>query len=369
MKKLDLDPVYTVLKANNLDAIAIVPGSNFRRVTGVDFHLNERPLMMIIPQKGSPAAIVPKLEMNSFNQLGFEGDIFNWRDEDGYAEAFANASEALPHLKNSKQFGLEAQCVRAFEHMALAKVFPDAEFIDAHAEISSIRLHKTDDDIATLKEAIRISETALEATLQQVKIGLTETEVKGILINHLFSNGADGLAFEPIVAAGANSALPHASSRADYKLQKGDALLIDFGASYKGYNADITRTFFVSEASDYDQAFYNTVLSANEKGKSVSKPGISAHDVDDAVQLVLEQSQFANFILHKTGHGLGLDVHEAPQIMRGNHVKLESGMVFTIEPGLYRNGECGVRIEDDVLVTQDNIECLTTFPRDLRIVG
>ena len=146
-------------------------------------------------------------------------------------------------------------------------------------------------------------------------------------------------------------------------------MLIDFGASWQGYNADITRTFFVKEVSEFDRAFYETVLAANERGKAVTKAGVTASDVDDNVQKVLEGSQFAEFRRHKTGHGLGLDVHEAPQIMRGNHTKLETGMVFTVEPGLYRMGECGVRIEDDVVVTDTGIECLTSFPRELRIVG
>ena len=111
------------------------------------------------------------------------------------------------------------------------------------------------------------------------------------------------------------------------------------------------------------------MLAANAKGREISRPGITASAVDDAVLTVLEQSQFAQFSRHKTGHGLGLDVHEAPQIMRGNNQVLEAGMVFTIEPGLYREGEAGVRIEDNVLVTESGIECLTSFPRELRIVG
>ena len=249
------------------------------------------------------------------------------------------------------------------------QVFKGAEFVDAHQGISSIRLHKNSDEIAKLRKAIEISEQALEATLQEVRVGQTETEIESILLKQLFAHGADGLSFDPIVAAGDNSAQPHAKARPDYQIKAGDALLIDFGASWQGYNADITRTFFVREVSDFDRAFYETVLAANERGKQVSKAGITASHVDDSVQKVLEGSQFAQFARHKTGHGLGLDVHEAPQIMRGNEARLEVGMVFTVEPGLYRIGECGVRIEDDVVVTDDGIECLTNFPRELRIVG
>lgn len=364
-----LDVLKPVLAANRLDAMAFVPGSNFRRLFKRDFHLMERPLMVIVPARGEPVAIVPNLEMASFSAIDFPGAIFDWRDETGYRDAFRKAGDALSHLAGSKRFGLEAQRMRVFEQMALAEVFPATVFVDAHQAISSIRLIKTADEIALLKEAIRISEAALEATLQDVRVGQSETEIESILLRQLFAHGADGLSFEPIVAAGDNSAQPHAKARPDYRIKEGDALLIDFGASWRGYNADITRTFFVKQVSEFDRAFYETVLAANERGKAVTRAGITASEVDDSVQKVLESSQFAQFARHKTGHGLGLDVHEAPQIMRGNDTLLEQGMVFTVEPGLYRIGECGVRIEDDVVVTENGMECLTSFPRELRIVG
>jgi Xaa-Pro aminopeptidase len=365
----ELDTICKVIRDNGLDAVAFVPGPNFKSIFGRDFHLMERPLLVIVPKDGAPVAIVPNLEMSSFNGLAFPGEVFDWRDEDGYAQAFASAASALPQLAASKRFGLEAGRMRVFEQMALATVFPGATFVDAHAAISTVRLIKTPDQIALLKKAIEISEAALEATLQEVRISQTEKDIEGILLRHMFAQGADGISFDPIVAAGDNAAEPHAHARAEYKIKSGDALLIDFGAQWMGYNADITRTFFVGEVSDTDRAFYETVLAANARGRDVSRAGVTAHDVDDAVQTVLEASQFARFIRHKTGHGLGLDVHEAPQIMRGNMDVLEAGMVLTIEPGLYREGECGVRIEDDVVVTQNGIECLTTFDRELRIVG
>jgi len=364
-----LNAIRSVIRDNGYDAVAFVPGPNFKTIFGRDFHLMERPLMVILPKDGSPVAIVPSLEMSSFSGLNFQGEIFNWRDEDGYRGAFKAAASALPKLATAKRFGLEAGRMRVFEQMALADVFPNAGFIDAHAEISSVRLIKSHEQIALLKKAIEISEAALEATLVEVKIGQTEKEIEGILLRQMFALGADGISFDPIVAAGGNAAEPHASARADYKIKHGDALLIDFGGQWMGYNADITRTFFVGGVSDVDRAFYNTVLAANTRGREISRAGITAHDVDDAVQLVLESSKFAQFARHKTGHGLGLDVHEAPQIMRGNRDVLQPGMVFTIEPGLYRDNACGVRIEDDVVVTNDGIECLTTFDRSLRIVG
>ena len=366
---LNLGPLHDVLKRSGLDALVLVPGANFRRVFKQDFHQMERPLAVIVPRDGEPVAVVPNLEMGSFTPLGFPGRIFDWRDEAGYIGAFMAAGAHLPRLRANTRIGVEGQRMRVFDLFALQQALPGAAFVDIHAEISAIRLHKTADEIELQRQAIRLSEAALEATLAEIRTGMTEAEIEGILLRNLFSHGADGLAFAPIVAAGGNAAKPHAHARADYRIKPGDALLFDFGGSYRGYCADITRTFFVGHVSEHDRAFYETVLAANAKGREVSRPGITASDVDDAVQKVLEQSQFAEFRRHKTGHGLGLDVHEAPQIMRGNMQMLEPGMVFTIEPGLYRSGEAGVRIEDDVVVTADGIECLTSFPRELRLVG
>jgi Xaa-Pro dipeptidase len=364
-----LSPLHDVLARTGLDGLVLVPGANFRRVFRKDFHQMERPLAVIVPRHGEPVAVVPNLEMGSFTPIGFPGRIFDWRDEAGYTGAFMAAGAALSGLRDGARLGVEGQRMRVFDLFALQKALPGATFVDAHSEISAIRLHKTPEEIELQRKAIRLSEAALEATLAEIRVGMTESEIEGILLRNLFAHGADGLAFAPIVAAGDNAAKPHAQARPDYRIKPGDALLFDFGGSYQGYSADITRTFFVRQVSDYDRAFYETVLAANAEGREASRAGITASDVDDAVQRVLEQSQFAEFRRHKTGHGLGLEVHEAPQIMRGNMQMLEPGMVYTIEPGLYRNGECGVRIEDDVVVREGGIECLTSFPRELRLVG
>ncbi|MCB1376452.1 MAG: M24 family metallopeptidase, partial [Rhodobacteraceae bacterium] len=148
-----------------------------------------------------------------------------------------------------------------------------------------------------------------------------------------------------------------------------DALLIDFAIRCDGYYSDITRTVFLERVEDADRAVYETVLEANRLGREIAAPGMAAGDLDDAVLRVLERSPFARFIMHKTGHGLGLDVHEPPMVMRGNRQELRPGHVLTIEPGLYDPSRLGVRIEDDVLITATGCETLTSFPRELTIVG
>ena len=351
--------------ALKVEAIALVPGPNFTRALGHSFMSHERPFVLVIPAEGKPAAIVPNLELGSWEQVGFDGAVFDWRDQDGYAGAFAALAAHLPMTR----LAVEGQVMRVFVHHALKQAMPDVEIIDAERQISGLRMIKTAADIAALEAAISLSERALHRVLEGVRVGQTEKEIESALIQALFAEGADDLAFTPIVAAGDNSARPHAHARADYKVQSGDALLFDFGGRKDGFCADITRTVFVGEVSDEGRAVYDTVLRANLAGLEVTRAGVTAHEIDDVVTGVLEASPYADRIRTKTGHGLGRDVHEAPYIMRGNHQELPVGTVYTNEPGLYGPGLFGVRIEDDVLITEDGCRTLTTFPKELMIVG
>ncbi|WP_380058125.1 M24 family metallopeptidase [Falsihalocynthiibacter sp. SS001] len=353
-----------VARKLGVDAVALVPGPNFNRAVEHPFMSHERPFVLVIPADGPAAALVPNLELRSWDLVGFEGAVFDWRDQDGYDAAFA---ELVAHLKISS-LAVEGQVMRVFVHHALRNAQPDLRIIDGEAAISGLRIIKTESDIAALKAAIGISERALARTLEGVKLGQTEKEIESALIQALFAEGAEGMSFEPIVAAGDGSARPHAKARANYAVKAGDALLLDFGACKHGFAADITRTVFLGHASDEGQDVYDTVLRANLRGHEITRAGVTAHEIDDAVTSVLEASPYADRIRTKTGHGLGRDVHEAPYIMRGNHAVLEAGTVYTNEPGLYQIDNFGVRIEDDVLVTEDGSISLTTFPTDLQVL-
>lgn len=358
-------PFRDIAASQDADAVALVPGDNFTRLYGHDFMSHERPLVVIIPRHGPPAAVVPNLELTSFAELNFEGEVYDWRDQDGYAAAFSALAKHMP----LKSLAVEGQVMRVFVQQALSRVLPGLQFIDAETDISSLRYCKTADEIKALEYAIAISEMALADTLDQVRIGQSEKDVETTLVQALFRHGADEQSFGALVLAGAQSAAPHGKARHDYALQDGDALLIDFGARWGGLCADITRTVFVGHACDEAEAVYETVRLANQRGHDLARPGITAHEIDDAVTRELEASPFADRILTKTGHGLGRAVHEAPYIMRGNHQQLEPGVVFTNEPGLYKQGAFGVRIEDDILITPTGCRSLTQFSRELRIVG
>lgn len=363
------EPFRQIARELSLDAVVLVPGANFTRLYKHDFHQNERPLVVVIPAEGAPLAVVPELELASFSDIGFEGEVFDWRDQTGYQGAF----DALFARLSVRRVGVEGQSMRVFIEQAL-RAGADAagvtlEVVDAGRAIAALRLCKNNEEIDALREAIRITETALAETLAEVRTGMSEKAIENVLVQRLFGNGADAFAFSPIVAAAGNSARPHAAARHDYAIAAGDALLIDFGARRGGLCADITRTVFVEHCSEPHAAIYETVLAANTVGVATAFPGVSAHAVDDACTAVLEASPWRDRIRHKTGHGIGRDIHEDPYIMRGNDEALAAGMVFTVEPGLYSLDDIGIRIEDDVLVTDTGHESLTTFDRSLTIVA
>ena len=347
-----------------LGAIAVVPGANFAYLTGLQFHLMERPTLLFITAGGQILGIIPELEREKWAATLPGAVTFYWQDSAGYDAAFAGAVAAL----EGAVIGVEVMRMRVFEADALRRHAGQGAVVDAEGWLAGLRLCKSPAEVACLQAAIDISELALAETVAEVRAGMTERQIQSLLKMRMLAGGAEGFAFEPLVLAGANAANPHGVS-GDRVLGPGDALLVDFGASVAGYNADITRTFFCGHVTEDHADLYGTVLAANAQGRAVAGPGMTAHELDSAVTAVLAASRFAGLIVHKTGHGLGLDVHEAPQIMVGNHSPLIPGAVFTIEPGLYRPADIGVRIEDNVVITDSGALSLTRYSRALTVIG
>jgi Xaa-Pro dipeptidase len=204
--------------------------------------------------------------------------------------------------------------------------------------------------------------------LRKVRIGQTEKEIAAELLIQLYQHGSDQeLPFAPIVSTGPNSANPHASPT-DRKLAEGDLLLIDWGASFEGYASDITRCFYLENLPDRMRDVAETVQRANYYAVSAGKMGMKAGEIDHIARQEIEESGYGDYFIHRTGHGLGMEAHEPPFIFADNDQILEKGMVFTVEPGIYLPGEGGVRIEDDVVVTEEGLLSLTSLPREVMTI-
>jgi Xaa-Pro aminopeptidase len=230
--------------------------------------------------------------------------------------------------------------------------------------VETLRERKDSAEVALIEQAADTATRALEQTLSAISTGMTEYEVAGTLEKALRDAGSEGFPFPSIVASGPRSALPHARS-SDRRVQRGDFLLLDFGAEAGGYCADVTRTVVLGQASDEQRAVYEVVRIANERAVAAVRPGMSGREADAVARGYIERCGYGDLFGHSLGHGLGLEVHEAPRLARTAEGALPEGAVVTIEPGVYRPGWGGIRIEDDVHLTPDGARVLTRFTRQL----
>ena len=347
--------------ASGLDALVLVPGPNLYYLTGLSFHLSERPIVALFPMDGMPAIVLPALEAPKVAPLSAVLRAYPYADEDGYTSAFQQACAAL-ELADSA-IGAEAQRMRLLEARLLERYAPGCQVIDGDAVLARLRVRKDLDELEQMRRAIAITEDALEAAMYQVSAGMTEREVVALLKVEMLRAGAAGMAFEPSVVAGPNAASPHATP-GERRIEAGETIVVDCGASVGGYASDITRTFAIEGLEPELAQVYEIVQAANEAGRAAVEPGVPAQEVDRAARTVIEEAGYGERFIHRAGHGLGLEVHEPPYIVAGNEEPLVPGMTFTVEPGIYLPGRGGVRIEDDVVVTADGGQSLTTFPRE-----
>ena len=234
--------------------------------------------------------------------------------------------------------------------------------------VETLRERKDEGEIALIREAAGVADRALHDTVSQLEVGMSELEVAGVLEKSLRDQGSEGFPFPSIVASGPRSALPHARS-SSRTLERGDFLLMDFGAEVGGYCSDVTRTVVMGKASEEQRALYDIVREANGRAASGVRAGMTGRDADAIARHYIDRAGFGELFGHSLGHGIGLEVHEAPRLARTADAALPEGAVVTIEPGIYRPGWGGVRIEDDVVLGADGPHILTDFPRELLELG
>jgi Xaa-Pro dipeptidase len=367
MNKERLERLITLMIKENLDAIVLNPGFSFKYLTNLEFHLMERPTVLIITKDGDTQLILPELEASRALQEFSKEEVFTYSDNPALWPDFFKKTISKLNLEKCS-IGVEANRIRFLEIELIQNSLPECKIVNANSVFSNFRIIKNSSEIEYMREAAIIAQKALLETLQQPVVGMTEINLASLLKINLLKQGSDELPFGPIVAAGPNSADPHATP-SDHVISTGELLLIDWGASYKGYASDITRTFAVGNVDPMFHEIAKVVGDANKQGRSASRPDVTAGSIDDATRAVINNAGFGKYFTHRTGHGLGMDAHESPYIFSENQQILESGMVFTIEPGIYFPGKGGVRIEDDVVITDTGSRSLTDLPRDLKQIG
>lgn len=271
-------------------------------------------------------------------------------------------------LKENKitRVGIENQKITLSEFEGIKKKLLNIEFINLDDYFMNEREIKTAEEINIIKESVKIAEEALKLTLPKIKIGAIEREIAAELEYQMRKLGASKASFDIIVASNERSALPHGVA-SEKKIEEG-FLVIDYGCFYKGYASDITRTFYVGEnPSKKHLEIYDIVKKANEMAIKSIKPGMTTHELDAIARDYIKENGYGEYFGHGLGHGIGLQIHEYPWVSFKSEDKiLKEGMVITIEPGIYIPGFGGVRIEDDVAITKDGYEVLTTLSKELK---
>ena len=267
-----------------------------------------------------------------------------------------------------KRLGFEGDYLNFMDYCRLGEALPQTELVSLPNLVTDLRSIKDPTEISIIREAVRIADEAWAIMLNSIKIGQTEDKIALDLEFAMRRAGASGPSFDFIVASGKRSALPH--GRASSKIiQRGEFLTIDFGAIYRGYCSDITRTIILGEPDDRQKEIYELVLAANLAGIEAVKPGLKGKEVDAVAREVIKKAGFGDFFGHGLGHSVGLGVHEGPNLNLREEKLLKSGMVVTVEPGIYIPDWGGVRIEDMVLITEQGCEVLTRSPKKLTVIG
>jgi len=356
------------LRTSGLDAVILNPGPTLTYLSGLHFHLMERPVVLLFAKDQDPAIVLPELELQKVSSLPYKLQVFSYPENPAeWDSAFRKAVQALG--LDGKRIGVEPRQLRLLEFRHVKSGAPEADYPDASDVLSGLRLRKDKAEVDAMRRAVKIAQDALEATIPFIKVGMSEKEISSELVMQLLKHGSDSeMPFAPIVSGGPNGANPHASP-SERKLQVGDMLVVDWGAAYDGYISDLTRTFAVGEVDDEFRKIHKIVQDANAAGRAAGKPGVPCADVDKAARDVIEKAGYGVYFTHRTGHGIGMEGHEEPY-MRGDNMQiLEPGMAFTVEPGIYIPNRNGVRIEDNVVITETGADVLSDMPREIRIVG
>ena len=349
------------LRTIDADAVVCAPSRNLQYLTGFNTEPSERHFLLVVPASGPPTALVPALEETAVREATNVTAVHTWRDSDDPRAAIRSLLTSLGVrdgrlLVDDTMWAQFTQDLRA--------VAPDATWGLASEALRTLRITKDESEL----DALRAAAATADATVEDLRarddvIGTTEAALAAWIRDRLAAHGGSGVAFEPIVAAGENGAKPH-HSHGDRVIHAGDSVICDFGTRVDGYPSDTTRTFVAGgdPPAAYEQ-IHETVRDAQAAGIDAIEPGVTTGAVDGAARSVIDASGYGDAFVHRTGHGVGLEVHEPPYVVADGECTLEPGMVCSVEPGIYLEGRFGCRIEDLVLVTDDGAKRLNTTDR------
>ena len=349
------------MKDNNVDLVVLGPGTHMNWLLGFNPYPDERPCMLLIG-KEKEAFLMPSVNAEDARKRT-DIAINSWNDENGPDQAL---KEALLYIGESsaKHIAID-EAMRSHFALILIEALSNPTYEFTTSTIGALRMRKDQTEFINLKENALIDDRAMQAGFAAIKEGVTELEIGEAINKHFISEGA-----KPqfcIVGSGPNGAFPHHHT-GDRKVKYGDAVLIDIGGRKGTFPSDMTRMSVLGEPPEGYLEIHAIVERAVQAAMSAAKPGAMAKDVDAAARGVITEAGYGEFFVHRTGHGLGIDIHEPPYITATSEVILDEGMVFSIEPGIYLQGRFGVRLEEIVILRADGPEILSELTRELNII-
>lgn len=355
-----IDRVRGWLQAEGADAAWISDPVSVAYLTGFRTDPHER-LMGLAIGAGGPVLVVPGLEQESAERQTHGVEVVGWRDG---ADPFAAAAGAIG---NARRLAVEKHHLTLAVADRLQAAAGVTQLLDAGPLVRDLRSRKSAAEIGLLERAAALTDAVYATVLASLRPGRTELDVANEIASLVGAEGGS-LSFGSIVQSGTNSAEPHLRPTSR-RLEAGDLVLLDFGAAWQGYCADLTRVAVVGEPDAKQREVHRVVREAHDAAVAAVRPGATAGAVDQAARRVIEAAGYGDFFPHRVGHGLGLEAHEAPSLDPGSELVLEEGMVVTVEPGVYLPGWGGVRLEDDVVVEARGARSLTAAPIDLHVAA
>jgi Xaa-Pro aminopeptidase len=344
-----------------LEGLLVTPGADLVYLTGHAPPPLERLTLLILAGGRDPVLVVPALERPAAEvSPGMEGvELAEWRDgEDPY--------ELAARVLRAGWYAI-SDATWAVHLLALEHATADCLFVAAGRALPLLRAVKDEQEIERLSAAAEGADATFAEVVTMRFEGRRETDVAGDVERLLLANGHERVDFT-IVGSGPNGASPHHHS-GERTIERGDAVVMDFGGAANGYCSDITRTVFVGDPTEEQRRVHDTVRAAQQAAFDAVRPGVPAQEVDRAARTVIEDAGYGEFFVHRTGHGIGIEIHEPPYIVEGNETPLQPGMTFSDEPGIYLPGKFGVRIEDQLVVRDEGAERLNRASLDPTVVA
>jgi len=354
-----LSRLQTQMAGDDIDLIAIAPTPNMRYLLGFAPLADERLCLLLVTPHGI-CIVAPDLTADQIEARAARETI-RWSDSMGPRQALAGAARILG-VSSGPVLAADA-AMRADALLLLQEVFDPRRCVSGAEMMYALRMQKSEAEIEALTRAAAQADRAMMVGAEACRPGVTEREVAEKIAGYFRRDGAEAVDVT-LVASGPNSAFPHHEA-GDRRLQTGDTIIIDIVATLDGYKSDVTRVVHLGKLPPEVRAVHAIVLEANRCGREAAVAGACARDIDRAARAVIERAGYGPYFIHRTGHGLGMEMHEAPWISAESTTVLAPGMVFSVEPGIYLEGQFGIRIEDIVVVTEGACRCLTGLDRAL----